>query len=95
MQIAKFLIISIGIILSGCASKAMDLNQIKELKREGLKKCEFLNSASAQTESGDEKLVLRELKIKVQEMKGSGYYIEDTVQNGANIKIAVSVYKCK
>ena len=95
MQVSAALFLFMGIILTSCSSRPVDLSEIKEIKRSNIKKCSYIDATTVQTDLGDEKLVLKDLKLNILKLKGDSYIIDESVQNGSNIKVSASVYTCK
>ena len=95
MKVSVIIILLLGIVLTSCSSKSVHIDEIKELNRQELKKCSYLNSIDTEVQKGNEKSTEMQLKIKVHKLDGDAYFIDESVQNGATLKVSASAYKCK
>jgi hypothetical protein len=92
-KIIGLLSIMSSLLIFSCASQ-MNLSSIKELKKNELKGCEIGEHIKVETDSGDERIALKELKQRVLKSKNDSYYIDETIQNGSNLKINATSFTC-
>jgi len=84
-----------GLCIGIAACSSVDVTKLRELKKSETNSCEIIAHVVRITDSGDERIAIRDAKKKVAKLGANSYSVDEIVPNGSIVKVNVSAYQCK
>jgi hypothetical protein len=92
----KFIVLILLSFLISCAGPSRnDINTIRIVDKKDLEKCQAIDAVEGVNDKGLESLAIEQAKEKAFKLDANSIFIQDSVANGASIKITGTAYFCK